>query len=177
MQADKDVDLFLDVADFLTVITRAPEPLGIGLSKRQMRHTDFEKVNARRLVSNALKTHFGNLNVSLFEGKVYFYDACTEMLRILAVEKARERRENYGLFFQSREAIAKLHAMDAELHRKLRQKWYVVHSHEHIYPYRRLSAQCSLACPTRCDRYIPLTYYYTLRQALATIIIQKMVRH
>ena len=125
LQADTDVDLFLDVADFLTVITRAPEPLGIGLSKRQMKHTDFEKVNARRLVSNALKTHFGNLNVSLFEGKVYFYDACTEMLRILAVEKARERHENHGLFFQSREAIAKLHAMDAELHRKLRQKWYV----------------------------------------------------
>ena len=81
------------------------------------------------------QTVYGNINVSLHHGRVYFYDVCTELLRVMAVEKARARNENHGLFFQSRTAIAKLNAMDDVLFRKLKNKWYLrldykcVHTH------------------------------------------------
>ena len=66
---------------------------------------------------------YGNLNVSLFKGRVYFYDVCTELLRVLAVQKARARGEDRGVFFQSRAAVAKLNAMDPVLFKKLKNRW------------------------------------------------------
>jgi hypothetical protein len=68
----------------------------------------------------------GNLQVSLYNGQVYLYDVLTEVLRVLAVRKARLRSEDHGLFFQSRTAVALLTAMDAVLFGKLKDKWCVL---------------------------------------------------
>ena len=165
-QVDDDMDLFITVPQLLTVLTYAPQPLGIGARPHKQKGDNvppsgddvedeepedaqtvrrlkrrgsvevegsgvstariaarLETASARRHISNALRTVYGNLNVSLFRGHVYFYDVCTELLRVLAVEKARARNENDGIFFQSRAAIAKLNAIDGVLFRKLKGKW------------------------------------------------------
>jgi len=147
-KVDVDMDLFVSIDELLLILTRAPEPLGVGATSQSRQASEhLEDVSSRKHVSNALQTVYGNLNVSLFKGRVYFYDILTELLRVKAVEKARSRGENHGLFFQSRAAIAKLNAMDAVLFRKLKDKWY-----------------------------LRLDYAFTLRQALAAVVMQKLVR-
>ncbi len=102
-RVDKDMDLFVTVPELLQILTRAPEPLGVGAPEeiakqreRQMSseaaaaaaaaasggaaaaaaHTRrrlmrMESFSSRKHVSNALSTVYGNLNVSLFNGRVY----------------------------------------------------------------------------------------------------------
>ena len=111
------------------ILSRTPQPLGIAVAQG---HTLAEVKNVgdlslsgdqQRKASAVLRTTYGNLKVSLFKGKVYLYDVFAEMLRVLAVQKARARSENHGLFFQSRSAVTQLTALDTELLRKLKAKW------------------------------------------------------
>jgi len=167
---DEDTDLFVAIPELMTILTRAPQPLGIGVANTSKHATTATATHynddstrtqsaiasaaagaadeeSRRYISNALRTVYGNLNVSLHRGRVYFYDIITELLRVIAVQKARARGENKGVFFQSRAAVAKLNAMDPVLFRKLKNRWY-----------------------------LRLEYEHTLRQAMATVVLQKIIR-
>ena len=82
---------------------------------------------ASATLSNPLRTAYSRLNVSVraSDGKVFLYDVLSELVRVLAVRKARRRGSVEGLFFQSRMAVAHLNKVDPIVHRKLERKWFV----------------------------------------------------
>eukprot|EP00750_Incisomonas_marina_P013881 INCI17560.2.p1 GENE.INCI17560.2~~INCI17560.2.p1 ORF type:complete len:1105 (+),score=152.15 INCI17560.2:3745-7059(+) len=108
LNEDIDVELFLEVPQVLRVLARSPWPLGLGLAldseaesvaqTRQRPPESHHNALAEDLSGavlsvekQALRTVFGKLNLSLCNGRVYFYDLLTELLRVHAVHKARFR--------------------------------------------------------------------------------------
>ena len=162
LNEDIDVELFLEVPQVLRVLARSPWPLGLGLAldseaesvaqTRQRPPESHHNALAEDLSGavlsvekQALRTVFGKLNLSLCNGRVYFYDLLTELLRVHAVHKARFRAkaakrgsifpneklrhriaiDKNGCFFQSRAAVSHLISLDHITARALRARWYV----------------------------------------------------
>lgn len=165
LNEDIRAELFLEVPQVLRVLARSPWPLGLGapldseaesfaqagqVSSEAYPHYVTEEQRLSRAVfsveKQALRTVFGQLNLSLCNGHVYFYDLLTELVRVHAVHKARSRakatkrgdvvpnekklrrptaEDQNGFFFQSREAVSYLISLDHITARALLSRWCV----------------------------------------------------
>ena len=163
-RVDKEMTMFVEVSELLTILRRTPRPFGVAVSEGHsplQEDEDYEGLvegqetenkglivaASDRTVRIALRSAYANLKVSLVNGKVYFYDMCSEMLRVLAVQKARQRGESHGVFFQSRAAVSQLTSLETLIKAKLKRKWH-----------------------------LDLQYKYTLREGIAAVGVQKILR-
>jgi len=132
-KVDDDLTLFVTVPELIEILKQTSAPIGVAVAGGHtlakvstIGDVTFDREqNENSLASNALRSIYANLTVSLCDGKAYFYDVLSEILRVLAVKKARSRGEQHGIFFQSRSAVSLLTQLDTDTFRSLKRKWYV----------------------------------------------------